>query len=74
MAYDIQSILSELNIEVSTNRLVNGQVYHKLSGLWDILPPAASPLTQYLPPSPSLFLDSPWSSSGVLLPAEKCIL
>ena len=52
MAYDIQSILSELNIEVSTNRLVNGQVYHKLSGLWDILPPAASPSNPIPAPLP----------------------
>ena len=43
MAYDIQSILSELNIEVRTDRLVNRQVYHKLSSLRDISPPAASP-------------------------------
>ena len=59
MANDIQSILSEWNIEVRTNRLVNGQVYHKLSSLWDISPPAASPNPIPAPLPIPLSLSSP---------------
>ena len=61
MANDIQNILPELNIEVRTDRLVNRQVYHKLSSLWDISSPAASPsnpIPAPLPMTPSLFLLS----------------
>lgn len=60
MANDIQSILSELNIEVRTDRLVNRQVYHKLSSLWDISPPAASLSNPIPAPLPiHLSLSSP---------------
>ena len=60
MAYDIQSILSELNIEVRTDRVVNRQVYHKLSSLWDISPSAASPSNPIPAPLPiHLSLSSP---------------
>ena len=67
MAYDIQSILSELNIEVRTDRLVNRQVYHKLSSLWDISPLAASPSNPI--PAP---LPIPLSLSSLHDQAQEC--
>lgn len=67
MAYNIQSILSELNIEVRTDRLVNRQVYHKLSSLWDISSPAASPSNPI--PAP---LPIPLSLSSLHDQAQEC--
>ena len=67
MAYNIQNILSELNIEVRTDRLVNGQVYRKLSSLWDISSPAASPSNPI--PAP---LPIPLSLSSLHDQAQEC--
>lgn len=67
MANNIQSILSELNIEVRTDRLVNRQVYRKLSSLWDISSPAASPSNPI--PAP---LPIPLSLSSLHDQAQEC--
>ena len=67
MANDIQNILPELNIEVRTDRLVNRQVYHKLSSLWDISSPAASPSNPI--PAP---LPIPLSLSSLHDQAQEC--
>ena len=67
MANDIQNILPELNIEVRTDRLVNRQVYHKLSSLWDISSPAAS-LSNPIPAP----LPIPLSLSSLHDQAQEC--